>query len=412
MVLAMTDDQVLDITALGAQGDGVAFLDGERRYVPFALPGERVRSSEAGLPDILSAPSPERVPPSCRHFGVCGGCAAQHLSDALYAAWKRDNVVAAFAQRGLEPEVAPLVRVQPGSRRRAVFTAKVARDGTVLGFHRHRSHDLVDVRQCPVLVPAIVEKLPALRAVCSGLPQGEARVTVLATRAGLDVAIDGIGTAPSGAATTRLVSLALESGIARLTLAGAPLMERAAPTLPIGGTEMSVPPGIFVQAVEDAERELVRCVDDATQGARRVADLFCGIGTFAFPLAERARVLAIDSNATAVAALKAAVQRRQGLKPVETKVRDLFREPLSVLELQAFDAVVFDPPRAGATAQARQLAQSKVRTLVAVSCDAGTLARDVRTLVDGGYVIESVTPIDQFLYAPNVEIVAVLRKAR
>jgi 23S rRNA (uracil1939-C5)-methyltransferase len=204
----------------------------------------------------------------------------------------------------------------------------------------------------------------------------------------------------------------LESGIARLTLAGAPLMERAAPTLPIGGTEMSVPPGIFVQAVEDAERELVRCVDDATQGARRVADLFCGIGTFAFPLAERARVLAIDSNATAVAALKAAVQRRQGLKPVETKVRDLFREPLSVLELQAFDAVVFDPPRAGATAQARQLAQSKVRTLVAVSCDAGTLARDVRTLVDGGYVIESVTPIDQFLYAPNVEIVAVLRKAR
>ena len=412
MVSGMMDDLALEITALGAQGDGIVLVDDTRRYVPFALPGERVRPAEGdGLPDIVSAPSPDRVPPRCRHFGVCGGCAAQHMSDAAYAAWKRGNVVAAFAQRGLEPEIAPLVRVRPGSRRRAVLTAKVGRSGTVLGFHRHRSHDLIGIVECPVLMPAIVQRLPALRALCSVLPQGEARVTVLATRAGLDVAIEGVRV-PSGATIARLVSQALETGIARLTLAGATLIERTTPTLPIGGVETAVPPGTFVQAVEDAECELVRRVVDATRGARRVADLFCGLGAFAFPLAERARVLAIDGNAAAVAALKAAAQRRQGLKPIETKVRDLFREPLSGLELQGFDAAVFDPPRAGAAAQSRQLAQSKVRTVVAVSCDPGTLARDVRTLLDGGYAIESVTPIDQFLYAPHVEVVAVLRKAR
>jgi 23S rRNA (uracil1939-C5)-methyltransferase len=411
MVLRMTDDQGLDITQLGAQGDGIAIVNGERRYVPFALPGERVRSAGDGPPKILSVPSPDRVPPICRHFGVCGGCAAQHMNDALYAAWKRDNVVSAFAQRGLEADVAPLVRVQAGSRRRAVLTAKVRGGRATLGFHRHRSHDLVDVIECPVLLPAIAQRLPALRALCAALPDGEARVTVLATRAGLDVAIEA-ARAPSGAATARLVGLAMETGIARLTLGGAPLIERATPTLPIGGVETPIPAGTFVQAVAEAEHELVRRVADATQGARRVADLFCGVGTFAFALAERARVLAVESNAPAVAALKSAAQHRQGLKPIETKVRDLFREPLSSLELQGFDAVVFDPPRAGAAAQARQLAQSKVRTLVAVSCDAGTLARDVRMLVDGEYAIESVTPIDQFLYAPHVEIVAVLRRAR
>jgi 23S rRNA (uracil1939-C5)-methyltransferase len=408
----MTDDQGLDITALGAQGDGIAVVDGARLYVPFALPGERVRRPEGeGLPDIVSAPSPDRVAPVCRHFGVCGGCAAQHMSDALYAAWKRDHVVAAFAQRGLEPDIAPLVRVASGTRRRAVLTAKVRGGRATLGFRRQRSHDLVDVQECPVLLPAIADKLPALRALCASLPQGEARVTVLATRAGLDVAIEGVR-APAGAAMARLVGQALESGLARLTLAGAPLAERAVPTLPVGGVETAVPPGLFVQAVEEAERALVECVVDATEGARRVADLFSGVGTFALPLATRARVLAVDSHAPAVAALRASAQRRQGLKPIETKIRDLFREPLSSLELKAFDAVVFDPPRAGAAAQARQLALSKVPTLVAVSCDAGTLARDVRILVDGGYAIESVTPIDQFLYAPHVEIVAVLRKAR
>ncbi len=409
----MTDDQVLDITALGAQGDGIAVVGGARLYVPFALPGERVRrpQGEEGLPDIVSAPSPDRVAPACRHFGVCGGCAAQHMSDALYAAWKRDHVVAAFAQRGLEPDIAALVRVAPGTRRRAVLTAKARGGRAMLGFHRQRSHDLVDVQECPVVLPAIADKLPALRALCAGLPQGEARVTVLATRAGLDVAVEGVR-APAGAAMARLVGQALESGLARLTLAGAPLMEHGAPTLPVGGVETAVPPGVFVQAVEEAERALVQRVVDATEGARRVADLFCGVGTFALPLAARARVLAVDSHAPAVAGLTAAAQRRQGLKPIETKVRDLFREPLSSLELKGFDAVVFDPPRAGAMAQARQLAQSSVRTLVAVSCDAGTLARDVRLLVDGGYAIESVTPIDQFLYAPHVEIVAVLRRAR
>jgi 23S rRNA (uracil1939-C5)-methyltransferase len=404
--------QALEITDLGARGDGVTLAEGERHFVAFALPGERVRPKAEGLPDILSDPSPDRRPPVCRHFGTCGGCAAQHMSDALYARWKRGNVVAAFNQRGLAPEIAPLVPVPPGSRRRAVLTARRVQGRVTLGFHRHGSHNLVDIAECPVMRPAIVNGLPALRAISAALPAVDLRLTVLAARTYLDVAIEGVRTRIVGATATELARIASANGIARLTIAGEAMIERAPVTLPIGGLETVVPPGIFVQAVEEAEAELVLRVATATHGARRIADLFCGSGTFALTLAKGARIAAIDSDARAIAALNAAVRSRQGIKPIEATVRDLFREPLSCKELDGLDAVVFDPQRAGAMKQAEQLARSKVATIVAVSCDAGTLARDVRILVDGGYAIESVTPIDQFLYSAHVEIVAVLRRLR
>lgn len=408
----MTQSRTLAIEALGAHGDGVALSDGERQYVPFALPGETVRTPGSGLPEIVSAPSPERRPPLCPHFGVCGGCAAQHMSDALYAGWKRGNVVAAFSQRGLEPAISPLVPVPPGSRRRAVLTARRERGRVTLGFHRHRSHDLVDIAECPVLRLAIVSGLPALRAICAALPAADLRLTVLAGRRGLDVAIEGTKTRIAGATAAVLARIVSEGGMARLTIGGETIVERAAVTLPIAGAETAVAPGVFVQAVEEAETEIVNRIAAATHGARRIADLFCGIGTFALALAKGARIMGIDSDARAIAALNAAARSRQGIKPIGTTVRDLFREPLSSRELDGFDAVVLDPPRAGALKQAEQLARSKVARVVAVSCDAGTLARDVRILVDGGFAIESVTPIDQFLYSAHVEIVAVLRRQR
>jgi 23S rRNA (uracil1939-C5)-methyltransferase len=334
------------------------------------------------------------------------------MSDTLYATWKRDIVVSALRQRGLEAPVAPLVRMPPGTRRRAAFTCRRESDEVRLGYLAHRSHTLVEISECPVLKSEIVMALGALRTIARAVPQSELRLAVLATRAGLDVTIEGMEGKLSGTAVSELARVGAQPGIARLTIGNDPVIERAAPTTSIGGIEAPLPPNTFVQAVEEAEAELVRRVLTATKGAKSVADLFCGVGAFALALAANARVLAIDSAGPAVATLTAAARSRSGLKPIETKVRDLFRDPLSPKELAGLDVVVFDPPRAGARAQSEQLARSRVPTVLAVSCDPGTLARDLRILTDGGYAIEGVTPIDQFVYSAHVEAVAVLRRGR
>lgn len=408
----MTPDPAeVEIVGLGAQGDGIAETAQGHRFVPFALPGERVRPAPDGFPDIVSAPSPERVAPLCRHFGVCGGCVAQHMSSTLYADWKRSSVVEAFRQRGLDPHVAPLLRIPAASRRRAVFTATRSGNDVTLGYHRRRSHTLFGLEECPVLVPAIVEKVAVLRAIAHAVTDREARISVLATSAGLDIAIDG--TQPiSAVARAKLAQITGEGRIARVTVGGDIVIERAKSALAIGGISFVPPPGAFVQAVAEAEDALVAQVMAGAAKAKNIADLFAGIGTFTFALARRVRVLAVDGDNSAIAALSEAARHAQGLKSIETRVRDLFRDPLSPRELDRFDAVVFDPPRAGAKAQAEALAKSTVPTVIAVSCNPATLARDARILVDGGYRVESVAPIDQFLYSAHVEAVALLRRSR
>lgn len=406
----MPDAGGLDIVALGAQGDGIAESGQGPRYVPFALPGERVRAAGDGLPEIVSAPSPDRVAPVCRHFGVCGGCVAQHMGTALYAGWKRDIVVAAFRQRGLDCEVAPLVRVPTASRRRAVLTARRVGGDIVLGYHRRASHDVFAMQECPVLEAAIVRQLPGLRALAAAVAANEIRCTVLLTPAGLDIVLDGPQRIDAAGAA-QLAHIAAEHRFARITL-GAETVQRTRPGLDLGGIQLSPPPGVFVQAVRQAEDALIAHVRAAAGKGKRIADLFAGVGTFSLALARRARILAIDADMHAIAALGEAVRHAQGLKPIETRVRDLFRDPLSPRELDAFDAVVFDPPRAGARAQAEALAASRVPIVVAVSCNPATLARDARALVDGGYRIDSIVPIDQFLYSAHVEIAAVLRRPR
>ena len=303
------------------------------------------------------------------------------------------------------------MRVAPHSRRRAVLTARRQRDGqATLGYHRRKSAELVDLQECPVLQPAIVERLAALRAIAAALPAREARLTVLATSAGLDISAEHGGNRLGAAAVSEIARIAAKQQLARIAVNGETVIERVPPVLAFAGIDAVPPPGAFVQAVEAAELEMTRLVREAVAGSTRVADLFCGVGTFALPMARNARVLAVDSDDKALAALDAAVRRAQGLKPVETKLRDLLRTPLGAKELEGFDAVVFDPPRAGAKAQAERLAQSQVPLVVAVSCDPGTLARDLRILVDGGYSLEGVTPIDQFLFSAHVEAVAVLRR--
>ncbi|MBO0765835.1 MAG: class I SAM-dependent RNA methyltransferase [Hyphomicrobiaceae bacterium] len=401
----------LQIGGLGAQGDGIADTNAGILYVPFALPGERVQPAGDALPRLLSAPSADRIPAPCRHFGVCGGCAAQHMGVRLYAEWKRDTLVTALRRRGLAGDVAPLHRVAPGTRRRAVLTARRAGERIVLGYHRRKSHDLVDIEECPVLLPAIVTKLPALRAIAAKLAAPQVRLTLLATAAGLDVAAVAGGQRPERAAVADLGRLATEHGLARVSVDGETLIERARPVLRMGEAEVAVPPAAFVQAVEESEERMRALVLAGLRKPKRVADLFCGVGTFTFALARQAPVLALDSDPAALAALADAARHAQGLKPIEAKVRDLFREPLSARELEPFDAVVFDPPRAGAPGQAQELARSKVETVIAVSCDPGTLARDTQILCQGGYVIASMTPIDQFVFSARVEAVSVLRRS-
>ena len=402
------------ITRVGAQGDGMATCDSAALFVPFTLAGERVRVSRNGdrtrVEAVLEASS-DRVAPVCQHFGRCGGCALQHMAPALYASWKREQVIAAFKSRGIEADVAPLV-VPDGLRRRAVFTARRSDDGMQIGFHEAQSHDLIDLAECPVLEPRIVEVLPGMKRLLKPLVsrRGEARVSVTMTAAGLDVALSGIEKTLSLALRTELAKDATDLGLARISVEGDPVYEALPPFLVFGGIEVPLPPGIFIQAVGAAESAMARLVTEGLGKVKTVADLFAGIGALTFPIAARAKVLAVDSDASAIAALAQGVRKGSGIKPVTTLVRDLFREPLSTLELNEHDAVVFDPPRAGAEAQAKSLARSKVKTVVAVSCNPATLARDARILIDGGYKMGMVTPIDQFHYAPHIEAVTVFKR--
>lgn len=409
----MADARELVIGRVGAQGDGVAVTGEGDVFVPFTLAGEtvlaEVRETRGKLKEVLVA-SPDRIAPVCPHFGVCGGCAVQQMRSDVYAAWKRDLVVSAFAARGIETEVQPLLN-PGGHRRRAVFTA--ARDGALkLGFYAAQSHDLIDVDVCPVLHPRIVAAMPALR---EFLPQFASktqplRVTVTLTDAGLDVQLGDVRGKLTPVLRARIAEGATAMAICRVVIDGEIVFEALAPFLMFGATRVDIPPGIFIQAVSQAEAEMAKAAVAATVKAKHVVDLFSGAGALSFPLARHARVTAFDSDKVAIAALSAATRKATHIKPVIAAVRDLFREPLSARELAEFDAIVFDPPRAGAEAQSRAIAKSKVKSVVAVSCNPATLARDVRILLDGGYRLTSVQPIDQFRYSPHIEAVAVLER--
>ncbi len=412
----MGDTQAIDIARLGAQGDGIADTPSGPVFVPYALAGERVqadvRGERARLIAVIGA-SPERIAPVCRHFTHCGGCAVQHLRTPAYLAWKRELVTAAFAARGIDAPIGHVATVGLGARRRASFSARRTGRGVVLGFHESKGVDIVDLQECPVTASAIVRALPGLRRLVEPLMSRRApgRVVVTLAANGLDVAIEDVPGDPSVEVREFLAREATALKLARLTLAGDTLYQATVPAVRFGTANVVLPARSFLQAAPAAEAEMVRLVTQAVGESKRVVDLFCGMGTFTFPLAQRAPVLAVDGDKSAITALANAANRTPGLKPIETKLRDLFREPLSVKELQGFDAAVFDPPRAGAATQAAALAASGVKTIVAVSCNPATLARDARMLIDGGFNLERVTPIDQFLYSPHIEAVAILRRA-
>ena len=410
----------LRIKRLGAQGDGVAETPAGVVFVPRTLPGELVLAEVSGdrgrMLELLES-SADRATPACPHFGTCGGCAVQHVSGDAYAKWKRDLVVTAFSHRGLEPEVADVVVVGAGRRRRATVAAMRCGGEIVLGFHVEGSHSLVGISTCPVMLPAIEGALPALRSIADVvLPakdkEAKVRLSVTATPEGLDVMLIDVAEKIGPSTQARISDIAGPAGIIRVMCEGSIVMQRAVPRLSIGGSMVTLPPGAFIQATAEAEEAIAGILAEATKKAKRIADLFCGLGTFTFGLAKKARVIAVDGDKPALEILAAAAKATPGVKPIEIKHRDLLREPLSRTELVDIDAVVFDPPRAGAASQCETIARSKVPVVCAVSCNPATLARDCRILVDAGYKIERVVPIDQFVWSPHVEAVAVLRRGK
>ncbi|MCC6888262.1 MAG: class I SAM-dependent RNA methyltransferase [Hyphomicrobiales bacterium] len=408
----------LTIARLGRRGDGVAETPDGAVYVPFTLPGEIVETAawpghpDRRLPVRIVQPSPDRLRPVCPHFGTCGGCALQHWTSAHYSAWKRGLVVEALSQAGLDAAVDALIDAHGEGRRRAVLHAREGqRDVLKVGFAAPRAHQIIAIDRCPVLAPSLAGALPAAWAIAEtiGHMRKPLDIQVTATEAGLDVDLRGSGPLTAVAAAS-LATVVRQHRLARLTRHGEIVAQERTPTVLMGRARVVLPPGAFLQATASGEAVLAERVGTYCARAQTIADLFAGVGPFALRLAEQARVMAFDNDREAVAALKRAAATTQGLKPVTVETRDLFRRPLVASELKPFDAVVFDPPRQGAQAQARALAESSVARVVAVSCNPATFARDARLLTDGGYRLTRVTPVDQFRYAAHVEIVALLER--
>jgi 23S rRNA (uracil1939-C5)-methyltransferase len=408
----------LTIARVGRLGDGICDTPAGPLYVPYALPGETVEVEQwPGHADRrhlieVSMASPERIVPICPHFGVCGGCTLQHWAMARYRQWKRGLVIEALAQVGLEAPADHLIDAHGEGRRRAVFHARRGpRDLLEVGYAARKSHHVVAIDRCPILAPSLSGAIAAAWGIAEQISDARKPldIQVTATEAGLDVDLRGSGPLPA-VHVAGLAGVAQRHRLARLTRHGEIIAQRAPPAVRIGRAQVVLPPGAFLQATIAGEMALAQLVETHCAEAATVADLFCGVGPFALRLAERARVRAVDNDAPAVAALARAAEKTQGLKPIEAQVRDLFRRPFRPDELKPFDAVVFDPPRQGAEAQARALAASAAPTIVAVSCNATTLARDARILVDGGYRLTRVTPVDQFLYSTHVEVVALFRR--
>jgi 23S rRNA (uracil1939-C5)-methyltransferase len=405
----------LKIEKLGARGEGLAMGPDGMVSVPYALPGETIVAEVDGARGDLvevRTPSPDRIAPFCRYFGSCGGCAVQTLAFGAYAQWKRGLLTEALRRADVDACVEELRDAHGEGRRRATFHARLDGAGaSICGFMEARSHTIIEIDKCPVLTPALSEAPALARALARTLAASGKPLDILvtATESGLDVDLKGHGPLNSDE-TQRLVRFALRHDLARLTNHGAIVALQRPPLVAMGRAMVAIPPGAFLQATAAGEAALAAEVTSTLKGSSRIADLFAGVGTFSLRLAEFAPVHAVDSDAAALAALAKAAGGA-GLRPVSVETRDLFRRPLGAADLAHFDALVFDPPRAGAELQARAIAGCAIPRVVAVSCNAQTFARDAAILRAGGYALERVLPVDQFRHSPHIEIVGSFRKA-
>jgi 23S rRNA (uracil1939-C5)-methyltransferase len=417
----------LEIAAIGARGDGIARHGGTSVYLPFTAPGDRVLArlgaprgdGIAGTVERILKPGPGRAAPACRHFGACGGCTLQHLDAIRYAAAEMDLLRAALARHGLgEAPLEPLFIVPPGARRRVRFAIAWPRGRTapVLGLAERGTHALVDLAECPVLDPRLFALAAPLRALAHRLlrPGEHAHAGLQDPGSGIDLLLD-LPRAPDLPALEALAEFAAAQDLARIQWRGeggaiVPVAQRRPVQAMLGGIAVDVPPDAFLQATAAGEAALVAEAVAGIGDAPRIADLFAGIGTFTFALAGRAKVHAVEGWTPAVAALLASARRSGLAQRVTAEARDLEARPLAGDELRRYDAVIFDPPRAGAKHQAAALAASGVPRILAVSCNPATFARDARLLVEGGYRLLRMQPVDQFLWSAHLELAALFAR--
>lgn len=407
-----------EILEIGARGDGAAMIDDRKVFVPYSVPGDvaciAYRGERGEIEDLIEE-SLHRAPPPCVYFGGCGGCALQHLTENYYRDWKRKLVTEALAREGFGTEiVAPLHACAPASRRRAAFAVRRTAAGFIFGFNKRASSHIVDIEQCLVLAPKLAEALPRLRALTEAAPSRWRSVDLHVTLCdnGLDAAFMAGDASDdlTGPEIMALTEAARDAGVIRLTADGAPVVMFDAPVVRFGETPVEIPSGAFLQASAEGEAVLTDFVTRYAQDAKRIADLFSGCGTFSLPLAKSAAVDAFDSDASAITALNASA-RAAGLRhPVRAERRNLFERRLSAEELKPYDAVIFDPPRAGAKAQAEEIAQSPVLVVIGVSCNPASFARDAGLLREGGYRLSQVLPVDQFVFSAHVEVAGIFTK--
>lgn len=423
---AVTETVDLTIDALGAHGDGIARYQGASVFVAYALPGDRVRvalspkgnSAFTGRVTEIVTPAPNRVVPPCPVFTQCGGCQMQHMAMSDYSAWKRAQVAGTLATRGITlPPDTPLITTEPGQRRRANFAATKDNDQVTLGFHEAMSSNIVPLEDCLLLTPALRASLPHLRALIHAALHNKqaADIQVTETLTGLDVLVlSAVNLAE--ARRQPMIAVAREADFARVAWAHGkaqpePILMARVPQVRFGGHLLDLPIGAFLQPSVAGEATLVAAVLNGVGKAKRVADLYSGCGTFSFPLSAKARVLAIDSAKPAIATLTTAANRAGLGGRLETMARDLDQSPLPPQDLKPFDAVIFDPPRAGAEMQARMLVKSRVPLVVVVSCNPASFARDARLLLDGGFALKYLIILDQFLWSHHAELVAVFKRS-
>lgn len=400
----------LTIERLGHLGDGIAQGPDGPVYVPGMLPGEEIEGELLG--DSLQGakivtPSADRVKPPCSHARTCGGCLMQHARDSLVADWKLGIVRGALSGQGLEAVLRPIVTSPPKSRRRATLAARRTKGGTMIGFHARGSDLLIPVPNCQLLHPDLMAAMPALEALvlAGGSRTAELDLTVTRSLAGPDVLVKG-GKPLDADLRLNLARIAEAHGLSRVTWEDEVVALRAAPMQRFGKALVAPPPGAFLQATAEGEAALLTAVREAVGNASRITDLFAGAGTFTLPLADQADIHALEGDSAMIAALDKGWRQAGGLHRVTAETRDLFRRPVEPDEFKGVQAVVIDPPRAGAEAQVATLARSKVPVIAMVSCNPVTFARDARVLVAAGYRIDWVQVVDQFRWSAHVELVA------
>ncbi|MFY0693026.1 MAG: class I SAM-dependent RNA methyltransferase [Paracoccaceae bacterium] len=399
---------VTQIERINLKGEGVC---AGSPPLPRTLPGEGIDLAEDGSFRIVT-PSPDRVAPPCRHFKSCGGCAMQHARDTFVAEWKTQMIRSGLAARGIETEIREIQTSPARARRRATLHGRRTKKGVLIGFHARASDTLIEVPDCQLLHPAIMAGMPAYEALTllGASRKGEIALAVTCSEAGLDIDIrDAKPLEPQQ--LVELSVLAEKFDLARVCWDGEEIATRRAPIQIFATTEVTPPPGAFLQATAHGQTILQQAVTEVLGRAKSVADLFAGCGTFALPAARSAEVWALEGDESLIHALDQGWRKSSGLKKVQAEVRDLFRRPVLPQELSAQDAVIIDPPRAGAEAQSIELAKSQVPVIAAVSCNPVTFARDAEILINGGYRLDWVQPVDQFRWSTHVELAAQFTKA-